>query len=262
MEIKDTVEVEAPQGADEVTEVQETQVDPVEALAREKGWRPKDEFAGDTDDFVEPADYLKQLPLKNKIKNQKRDIKRLERDLANVVMFHKQNVEAAKKQAIADLMVARDDAIESGRIKDVKEIEQRMQQVANMPEPPAVKSPEDEEFQTFIASNASWFKVDKEMTRDAIEYNELYLKRNPGKIKESLDETLRFIKKAYPEKFVSQRAAAPSAVETGSKVPAKTSKFDVKDLTADERLTYNQYVKVHKIMTHDEFFKSLAAIGG
>ena len=99
------------------------------------------------------------------------------------------------------------------------------------------------------------------MTTFAVAYNEAQLRKYPGELGKSLEDTLKAVKKAFPDKFENQRRNNPPPVE-GSAVASKgEGKYSVARLNSEQKLVYNQLVKHHKQMTHDEYFKSLDEAG-
>ena len=103
-----------------------------------------------------------------------------------------------------------------------------------------------------------WFNEDQELRDFAIAHNETWLKRNPGKVADSLKATDEAVRKAYPDKF--QTLIKPHSAESGTQSKGVT-KFDTSRLTPEQKMAYRQFVTVNKIMSHDEYFKSLDEIG-
>ena len=99
------------------------------------------------------------------------------------------------------------------------------------------------------------------MTSFAVSYNETYLRKHPGDLDKSLEETLKAVKRAFPDKFQNQRRTAPSSVEGAATPNTGAGKYSTARLTQEQKLAYNQYVKVHKVMSHDDYFKSLEDVG-
>lgn len=239
----------------------EDKPNPAVEAAREKGWRPKDEFNGDPAEWVDADEFVRRQPFIDRIKTQSRKLKELEKTVEALVKHQSVTIKQAKAQAIKELQAQRTEAIELGEVKRVHAIEEQMSHVAQMPEPPAPSAPIVEEYDKFMADNKDWYNKDPEMTDFAIAFQENYLKRHGvDKIQESLDKTLEAVKKAYPDKFENKRKYAPAAVESGSR-PAVGAKYTVNRLTPEQKLAYNQFVRVHKMMSHDEYFKQLEEIG-
>jgi len=232
-----------------------------EGVAKEKGWRPKEEYEGDVDAWVGAEEFIKRQPLFDKIKVQSKKLKELERTVEALAKHYQTNVQQAKERAILDLKSERREAIELGEVTKVEEIDQKIQHVQQMVEPVVQPKALATEIETFIDDQKSWFNKDEEMTSFAVAYNESYLKKHPGDLAKSLDETLRAVKRAYPDKFENPRKSAPPAVEGGATVSKGAEKYSTTRLSPEQKLVYQQLVKVHKQMSHEDYFKSLEDAG-
>ena len=232
-----------------------------EGAAREKGWRPKEEYEGDPEGWVGAEEFVKRQPLFDKIKNQSKKLKELERTVEALAKHYQSNVQQARDRALAELKAERKEAIEMGEADKVELIDERIQTVKQMPDPVAPPPSLAPEIEQFVESNKEWFNKDQDMTAFAVSYNEAYLKNHPGDLAKSLDETIKAVKRAYPDKFANQKRTAPPAVEGGGAPLGSNSKYSVSRLNREQKLVYDQLVKVHKQMSHDDYFKSLEEAG-
>lgn len=232
-----------------------------ETSAREKGWKPKEEYEGDHDGWVGAEEFIKRQPLFDKIKTQSKKLKELERTVEAMAKHYQTNIQQAKEKAIADLKAQRREAIEVGDAVTVDQIDQKIDHVKAMPDPDIQPKGMDPEIEKFVLDNSTWFNKDEEMTSFAIAYNENYLRKHPGDLEKSLDETLKAVKRAYPDKFTNQRKTNPPAVEGAATPNTGAGKYNMNRLTSEQKLVYNQLVKVHKQMSHDDYFKSLEEAG-
>lgn len=197
--------------------------------------------------------------LLKKVENLAKENKNLIRSQQAMADQFKTMVDATVRQRVAELMQVRDEAIDLGDRQRVREIDAQIRtvesQAANVPAKgvdPAIAS--------FVEEQKTWFNKDQEMTDFAVAFNESYLKRNPGAIEKSLEETLKKVKAAFPDKFVEEKKAPPSPVEPAQRA-SSNNKYAVGKLTPEQKIAYEQYVKKHKLMSHDEYFKSLEDAG-
>jgi len=241
-----------------------------ETIAREKGWKPKEEYIADIEArgdvttgryWVDAETYVKNQPLIDKVKIQNKKVKELEKTVDALARHYSTNVAQAKERAILDLKSERREAIELGEVNRVEEIDQKIHHVNQMKEPVSTQKGLAPEIEDFVEKQGAWFNKDSEMTQFAVAYNESYLKRNPGELSKSLDETMKAVKKAYPEKFENIRKSSPSAVEGSAPVSQNSTKYSTNRLTTEQKLVYKQLVQVHKQMDHDTYFKSLDEAG-
>ena len=232
-----------------------------ETIAREKGWRPKEEYEGDPEAWVAAEEFVKRQPLFDKIKIQNKKLKELEKTVEALAKHYQSNVTQAKERAILDLKSERREAIELGEVGKVEEIDQKIHHVQQMQEAVVPAKGIAPELEQFLAEQKDWFNKDEDMTAFAVSYNETYLKKHPGDLAESLNQTMKAIKRAYPEKFENQKKTAPPAVEGGTPVNQGTQKYSTARLNQEQKLVYHQLVKIHKQMSHDDYFKSLENAG-
>lgn len=230
--------------------------------AREKGWRPKEEYTGDGE-WVDAEEFLRRKPFFDKMSKQSQEIKRLQRTVESMANHYHKSVAIAVDKAVKSLRAERREAIESGDADRVEAIDAEIAQHQNQQQAVAQSANTvSPEVIDWVAEN-QWFNSDQEMRAFAVTYNENYLKANPNDIGESLRKTLVAVKKAFPEKFESQGRkphSQSSPVESGA-AAHKPAKYDINRLTTEQKQVYNAYVKQHKIMSHDDYFKSLEEIG-
>ena len=232
-----------------------------EGIAKEKGWRPKEEFEGEVDSWVGAEEFVKRQPLFDKIKVQSKKLKELEKTVEALAKHYQTNVTQAKERAILDLKAEKREAIELGEVTKVEEIDQKIAHVQQMSEP-VVKPPAlAPELEQFLDDQKDWFNKNEDMTSFAVAYNETFLKKHPGDLGKSLEETLKAVRKAYPDHFENTRRRAPAPVEGSTPVSKEAGKYSTARLNPEQKLVYNQLVKVHKQLSHDEYFKSLDDAG-
>lgn len=199
--------------------------------------------------------------LMKKVENLAKENKNLIRSQQAMANHVKAMVEAGVKQRLAELSQQKDEAIDLGDKEKVRAIEKQMQdaeqqaQVVNQP------PPLDPAIQAFVEDNSSWFNKDPEMTEFAIAYNETYLKRHPGDLEASLAATLEKVKKAFPEKFESEKKTPPPSPVEGASRHTTGNKYSISRLTEEQKIVYEQLVKRHGVLKHEEYFKSLEEAG-
>src|SRR5512138_1524244 len=71
-----------------------------ETVAREKGWRPKEEYEGDHEAWVDAEEFIKRQPLFDKIKSQSKKLKELEKTIEAISVHYNENIKQAKERAI------------------------------------------------------------------------------------------------------------------------------------------------------------------
>ena len=247
----------------------------VEDLAKDMGWRPKDEFQGNDDTYVDPATYIRrskdiQQSMSQHLKDNRRKMDGMEQGIKDLHDHYQQvsKVQIAKQQKeIEKLREAKREAIEEGDVEKVDEIESEMLDKYNsMEEPPQQKPKPDqahvEAFDGWKAKN-DWYSVkgqggDTDMTAYADkmanlpEYDNLPYDRK-------LTAVTELVKKAFPEKFQTQATPTSNAVEAPSGTGSKRQ-FSMADLSSDQRGIVRNFVK-RGIMSEKEYIKQLAEAG-
>jgi cytochrome c556 len=78
-----TDEVIVPSGTEptEAPVEQAPQRSDIETRALEMGWRPKEEFEGSEDDFIDAKEFVRRKPLFEKIEHQSKELKQIKQAL-------------------------------------------------------------------------------------------------------------------------------------------------------------------------------------
>lgn len=240
----------------------DTGIGKYEQLAREKGWRPKEEFEGPEELWVSAEEFVIRKPFMNKIKLQAKKLSELERTVDALAAHYQISLAQAKEKAIAELKAERREAIELGEAGKVDAIDARIDQVKQMPDPNIGTSKIPYEVEHFVEQNKEWFDVDEEMTLFAKTHNTEYLRKHPNDLGKSLEETMKAVRRAFPDKFANQRRSAPPPVESGTPPDrGGKSKYSVSMLNAEQKLVYEHLVKRRGEMSHEDYFKQLESAG-
>lgn len=215
---------------DSLTEVQKE--------AYEMGWRPKDQFKGDPENWTSAKAYIQYQKLNKKVAQQKIDFeKQLKENNEFNRNLYKSQIEILKKQ----LEQKRDLAVEEGDLdsfrENQKQLDDIVQQERQYAEPKQQARIDDPAIDEWINRNP-WIAQDTPKSRaadamlDAIrfEYPELDTKRQL----EILDERLGLAPK---KPALNPRRTAPSLNEQGTRRVATKSNRDLtmNDLTQEER---------------------------
>lgn len=220
--------------------------------ARSKGWKPLEEYTGEAADWVDAKEFLGRERLFNTIHDQRREIKKLEKDIS-AISKHFENMEkAAYTRALNELKAKQAVAVEE---QDVSAVKETTEQIAELTKQHAeqkqsqTQQGESPEFVQWRQDN-EWFEKDSEMREDAIAIGVGYAAKNLDK---SQEEVLRYVtekvKKIYPEKFkkpVRKEPVVESGNGTGSEAQPATKKskgLTVGDLDEREVATMKTFIK-------------------
>lgn len=244
---------------DEVPEVSE-----LEQRALEMGWRPKEEFDGPEELFVDAKEFIGRKPLYDRIAEGSKEIKKMREAISALQEHHAKVEEATRKQIIAELKAQKKEALEEGNADLVVEIDdqiaqQRAKEIAEAQKPVQQSQELHPAFINWARDN-KWYENDMELRIEADALGFAYKQRNPGAgADDVLKEVGTKIRKLYPEKFANPRRQQESKVDGASS--AKTSKKETFELTEDERKVMNTLVRA-KVFTEDEYIAEVKKTRG
>lgn len=261
----------------EVEDVEETDTPEitVESIAADLGWKPKSDFQGDDETYVDAATYIRKgedikESMRAHLKDNRRKMTAMERGIQDLKTHNekvfKVQLEKQRKE-IEDLRSKKREAIEEGDADKVDQIEDEMLRKYNSMEEnePArrVPEPNSEDVSAFDGwrKTNDWYSVkgvggDNEMTAYAdrmAETQEYALLPYERKLK----AVTELVKKAFPEKF--RKTPTSNSVEAPRGSVAKKT-FTSRDLSGDQKTIMKNFVS-RGIMTEKQYIADLAQIG-
>lgn len=217
---------------------QEREFSAIEQKAMELGWRPKEEFSGDEEAFVDAKEFVNRQPLFDKITSQSKHIKRVEQTLEALKQHQDKITKSAYEKAMRDLKAQQERAVEDGDLtqyhalnekqKEIEQEHQELQATLKTPVEPQVHP----ELQEWIARN-SWFETQPHMRVFADQYSDQFAAKVRAGIMtsgEALKEIEKAVRNEFPNKFRNPNKDKPSSVEGSSgKASSKTESFELSD---------------------------------
>lgn len=247
--------------------VEERQYSPIEQKAMELGWRPKEEFSGDEEAFIDAKEFVNRQPLFDKITSQSKHIKRVEATVAALQEHYNKVNETAYRNAMKDLKGQLERSIEEGDLQTYhalnekkQEIEQehrQLKQELTAPQEPQVHP----ELQEWIGRN-NWFETQPHMRLYADQLSDQFAPKVRAGIMtsgEALKEIEKAVRNEFPTKFRNPNKDKPSAVE-GSSSKRSTSKAEV-ELSDQERRIMNTLVQ-SGVITKEKYIADLQKVKG
>lgn len=235
----------------------------IEQRAMEMGWRPKEEFSGDENDFIDAKEFVRRKPLFDKIETQSKEIKNVRKAIEALQSHYTAREEAAVKNAIAKLKEARQEAITNAdgeafdRIDDeIKRVEKEADRLKQVEQ---VKEPElNPEFVAWTKHN-DWYNSTGYMRKWADDYG-LELHQQGLAPLEVLKKVEQAVKKEFAHKFTNpNKASAPDVEASGrSKGSSGSDKFQ---LTEQEEKVMKTLVST-KVMTKEAYIAQVKAMRG
>lgn len=117
------LEVVAEVESDVEEESEEPSYTEAEEKAMKMGWKPKDKFNDDPDDFVEAEEYIARGPLMKHSKNQSKKIDKLEAGMKELMAELAKAKEAGRQEALKELMLDKQAAYKVGNLTAAQELE-------------------------------------------------------------------------------------------------------------------------------------------
>lgn len=233
----------------------------LEQKAVEQGWKPKEDFEGNPDDFVTAAEFMRRGELFGKIKEIKNE------------MFSQRQAHAEELRAMHnEMMKMRKSALEQARnelktqlnatedkdeaVRLASEVHKVETQIAEVKEPEP-KVPEHPSVTAWMNANRTWYSVDPEMTMEADTTAAIYLRTHPGASPDQVFEVVdKKIRRSFPDKFEggSKVTTPPSPAAPEKKKISTTAKKSIDDLPDNAKTVMKTLVK-RGVTTEEKYLK-------
>lgn len=253
------VEEAEDDGADEADPVVADKPPKAETDARAKGWKPKDEWEGDPEDWVNAKQFLKKGEEIEERQNLKKSLKQLSAENKELAAIVRASLTAQNQEKVAAKLAQRDAAIEVGDKAQVYKIEQELSQTNTAP------APAPAEVQEFISENREWWGVDPQMMDVAIRHYGRLEAEDPSALKENLKKTQDYMRRRFPSMFPQDRKdAVEAAVEmqqtrrlsqVAISAPGGPKKSGWSDLPPEAKRVGEKFVR-DGVMTREQYIES------
>lgn len=262
-----TEETEAQEGHEETQESNAT-----EERAREMGWRPKEEWEGDTSNWMEAEKFVeRQDRLKERADGiAKAEIHRLNSQLAELkdtisdFRDHHTKVEQrAYERALKDLKVKQRAAVEDGNAEAFDQVEREIADLQKDVEKPAEKKVGvNPDFNAWQSEN-TWYSGDPLEDPDFVEMtdfadktaNALHARHPELTGRAFYDKVGEVVKRRFAEKFENPRRRQVAAVEGAGDTTTRRKGKTYADLPAEAKSACDKFVKAGLFKTRDEYVK-------
>lgn len=262
VKVEPQVEVPAQESAPEYSNI--------EKQALEMGWRPKTEFSGDEDSFIDAKEFVNRKPLFDKIDSQGRALKSVTKALEEFKQHYGKMEEAAYNRALVALKAERKQAFSEGDgdkfetvDAQIKEVEKQAAALKVAQTQPAVQEEAiSPEFQNWKARNP-WYESVGYMTSFANDFGTQFAKSHPSiPPLEVLKEVEKAIRKEFPQKFTNPNKASAPGVENSGSGSGKTARGGKEvELSDIERKVMNDLIRT-KVLTKEEYMADIRKLRG
>lgn len=232
---------------------------PIEQRAMEQGWRPKEEFTGEPEAFIDAAEFVRRGELFSKIEHQSKELKQVRQALEALKEHHSKVKDTEYKRALKTLEEARKQALVEGEHDRFFALEEKIEEVKaekqafdeGLQEAKTVTVPDNGEFTAWTAKN-TWYESNKAMRAYAdkigIELHQEGL--SPSQVLKKVEEE---VKKEFAHKFSNPKTSRAMAVEPSGRSGGKSDSFV---LTTEERDIMRKLVRAGA-MTEQEYMAEL-----
>jgi len=241
------------EASEENQEQEAPEVNPDQERATRNGWRPKDEWNGDAEDWVSAKKFNERGEMIGTIRRLEKNLDAAKTDFGSRLDHHKKLQEAQMKVAISELESRRDSAIDEADREKANNIQGQIDEVRAqaIPETPAPQNNQDV-LDNWNTSNA-WIREDTPKAAYAM------MRFNTHSQTKSPDEAIIAMESDVAGQFpdVNPRRSQPSTVEGGRSKPGTkaTVKLSWSQLTADEAKWYNVMPGAWK--TKDDYLQAV-----
>lgn len=247
------------------TEQEAPQVSELEQRALDMGWRPKEEFNGNEDDFIDAKEFVRRQPLFDKIETSTKEVKALRKAFEALKGHYTKVQETEYNRALSALQEAREEAITNADgasfTKLDKEIKKVEAQMAEVQKPLEVPPEVPQEFTNWTNKN-QWYTNTSYMRKWADDYGTDLAKQgmSPADVLRKVEEGVR---KEFPHKFTNPNKANAPSVENGKPGSTQRSQVDKFELTEQERTVMNTLIRSDpKTFTKEKYIAELKAAKG
>jgi hypothetical protein len=276
VEEEEVEEVEIVEEGEEGDTEEGHESSPDEETAQQSGWRPKDEWDGNPDEWVSAREFNRRGELMRKIHNQNRQIKQLDGVVNTLASQQKKIFGAGYEKAKRELKSQLREANKEGDDATAEVIEERLEQLETVARqdaaalqsttPPA-QSQVAPEFEPWVNRN-TWFKDRPEMRAYAEVIGMQYAQTNPEATNSQVYEFItKQVKTKFPERFGTvkkQSSGRPgSPVESGDNLTSNRGGPAVSrvSLTSEEKEVGRTLVKRGLYKNMNEYASDLKKFG-
>jgi hypothetical protein len=236
---------------------------PIQQKAVEQGWKPKEQFEGNEEDFIDAPEFVRRGELFSKIEHQGKELKSVKQALDAMKQHYTKVAEVEFNRALKTLQTERKQAMREGetdkallleeQIEEAKEQHVQLQREAVQATNVPTINPE---FTAWVDQN-KWYASDKAMRAVADQVG-LELHAQGVSPSEVLKRVEKEVREAFPHKFQPKRTANP--VEGSSRSGTTVQRASVA-LDDTERGVMKKLV-ASGVMTEEEYMRDLKKIKG
>jgi len=244
------------------------QLSSIEEKAIQMGWRPKEQFEGDEEEFIDAKEFVRRQPLFDRIENQNKQLKNVTKALEALKVHYTRVEEAAVQKAINQLKAQRKSALADGDgdsfelIDDeIKKAEHQLTQIEQVKNQPIVEETVvHPEWQAFQSRNP-WYSNTSYMRKYADEIGQDLASKGiaPAEVLKQVEQAVR---KEFPNKFVNpNKELAPNVEQSRGGNTKPVGKDSDSFMNEQEKKVMNDLVR-SGLLTKEKYIADLKAVKG
>lgn len=244
------------QGLEQVPEINEDDYSPLEKKAIDSGWKPKDKFDGDEEEFISAREFIKNGELIGEIRNLRGELKQqsssFETRLQNVNLLHQQqlnteltSLKKQQRQAAEAADVEKFDDLS----KQIEDVHVKASQTVAPQQGNSDPLGQDPDMQNWRQKNP-WIKDGTQPAKRIYAENlcAAYIQNNPShSVAQMLGAVDQEISRQFPQSQ-NQNREKPSMSDQGKQTnqSRSTGKLSMKNLNEQEKKIWQQMGKAWK----------------
>ena len=272
----ENLELEQESGEEE----NESTVSPAEEKAMASGWRPEDEWDGDSDEWIDAKTFNRNGEFMTRIQKQSKELSsnrdqmdKLKDAMKELGDHNKKIAEQEFKKAMTALKKEKLMALEeddhrsaeeiADKIDELKEAKQEAKEAEVVLEKPPADVAPDPEFMAWAGDN-SWYSKDVILRGAADALGMEYADKHPGApLADVLEHVTKHIKDEFPSKFGNKNQGNPGAVteKSSNGRKPKKSKYSEKDLSDEQKQFAKMFVETGAFDNIQEYVDQLVVSG-
>jgi hypothetical protein len=239
------------------------QLSNIELKAMDMGWRPKEEWEGEPEDFIEAGEFVRRKPLFDKIESASKEVKNTRKTLEAFKEHYQKVRETEYARAIADLKAQAKEARAEGEHGLAEDIVERREAIeaerdAFLEEQKALKVEEtglNPAFERWVTRN-NWYQNQPHMRVFADNIGNQFHAQGMT-LDKVLVEVEKAVRKEFPTKFRNpNRDNAPSVEGPSIKKEGKGGSLDDSFMSEQDRQFMARFVR-DGVLTKEEYIRDM-----
>lgn len=238
-------------------EEENKEVNEIKEQAVSAGWKPKEEFEGPEDAFIDYPEFVRRGELFDAIKKSNKDVKDLRKALNDLSDFHNKTLEAEHKNNLEQLKQAKIAAIKEGEAEKVVAIDEQIAEVKTAQKENTTKKVETPVFDEWVKEN-KWYNEDAKLRAFANGMVQELKEGDPSiSIEDVFEKITEEVKQTFPAKFQKKTT---KALPSGNNLNRSNGggSIEYSDLSPAEKTMHDRFVRLG-VITSQKYIESIKA---